>query len=149
MKVIWCWRCKMDIPMLEPDEAERVFAAQNRGLVTLDPESFRRIHEEFAGNPDGLQRRLEFEREWGAAPKELVRCPLKTKPFRTRVRSLTDQSTGWPDALREYERITGFHETNPMAPYHHKVWMYGPPASTVGSRCGRRRRRCVRRAWGQ
>jgi hypothetical protein len=29
MKVIWCWRCKMDIPMLEPDEAERVFAAQN------------------------------------------------------------------------------------------------------------------------
>ena len=40
MKVIWCWRCKMDIPMLEPDEAERVFGLQNRGLATLDPESF-------------------------------------------------------------------------------------------------------------
>ena len=65
MKVMWCWRCKMDIPMLEPDEVERVFAAQNRGLVTLDPESFRRIQEEFAGDPDGLHQRLEFEREYG------------------------------------------------------------------------------------
>jgi hypothetical protein len=69
--------------MLEPDEADRVFAAQNRGLVTLDPESFRRIHEEFAGDPEGLQRRLEFEREFGGV-------------------------------LREYDRITGFPETNPI-----------------------------------
>ena len=101
MKVIWCWRCKMDIPMLEPDEVNQVFGFQNRGLATLDPESFRRIHEEFAGDPDGLQRRLEFERESGGM-------------------------------LREYERITGFHETNPMVLYHHKVEMYGPPCEYCG-----------------
>jgi hypothetical protein len=63
----------MDIPMLEPDEAERVFGLQNRGLATLDPESFRRIKEEFAGDPDGLQRRLEFEREYGGMLREYKR----------------------------------------------------------------------------
>ena len=101
MKVIWCWRCKRDIPMMEADEVDRVFAAQNRGLVTLDPESFRRIHEEFASDPDGLQRRLKFEQEYGGM-------------------------------LREYKRITGFPETNPMALYHHKIWMYGPPCEYCG-----------------
>ena len=73
MKVIWCWRCKMKIPMLEADEVERVFAAQNRGLTSLAPESYRRIHEEFAGDPDGLQRRLEFEREYGGMLREYKR----------------------------------------------------------------------------
>jgi hypothetical protein len=29
--------------------------------------------------------------------------------------------------LREYERITGFHETNPNAVYHHGFSLYGPP----------------------
>jgi hypothetical protein len=42
MKVIWGWRCKMDIPMLEPDEVNQVFALVNSG-VSADP----------------------FEREWG------------------------------------------------------------------------------------
>jgi hypothetical protein len=73
MKVIWGWRCKMDIPMPEPDEVNQVFALVNSG-VSADP----------------------FEREWGPA-------------------------------LREYERITGFHETNPMALYHHRVARYEPP----------------------
>lgn len=29
--------------------------------------------------------------------------------------------------LREYERITGFHETNPNAVFHHVLSKYGPP----------------------
>lgn len=99
--MMWCWRCQMEIPMLEPHEVERVFAAQNRGLATLDPEAFRKIHGEFAGDPDGLQRRLEFEREYGGM-------------------------------LREYERITGYHETNPMTLYHHQVDLYGPPCESCG-----------------
>ena len=28
--------------------------------------------------------------------------------------------------LAEYERITGFHETNPNAIYHHRISDYGP-----------------------
>jgi hypothetical protein len=78
VKVLWCWRCRMDIPMLEADEVNQVFALVNTG-VSADP----------------------FEREWGPA-------------------------------LREYERITGFHETNPMALYHHQVAMYGPPCEWCG-----------------
>lgn len=31
--------------------------------------------------------------------------------------------------LREYERITGFHETNPIAVHHHRLSLYGPPCS--------------------
>jgi hypothetical protein len=34
--------------------------------------------------------------------------------------------------LREYKRITGFPETNPMALYHHKIWMHGPPCEYCG-----------------
>jgi hypothetical protein len=34
--------------------------------------------------------------------------------------------------LREYERITGFHETNPNAIYHHRLGLYGPPCAHCG-----------------
>ena len=33
---------------------------------------------------------------------------------------------------REYERITGVHETNPNAVYHHVLLMYGPPCKRCG-----------------
>jgi hypothetical protein len=36
-------------------------------------------------------------------------------------------------ALREYERITGFHETNPNVLYDHRLSKWGPPCG----RCGR------------
>lgn len=34
--------------------------------------------------------------------------------------------------LREYERITGIHETNPNAIYHHKLSLYGPLCRKCG-----------------
>jgi hypothetical protein len=34
--------------------------------------------------------------------------------------------------LREYERITGVHEVNPNAIYHHVLSMYGPPCANCG-----------------
>jgi hypothetical protein len=30
---------------------------------------------------------------------------------------------------REYERVTGFRETNPNAGYHHRLSLYGPPCT--------------------
>ena len=34
--------------------------------------------------------------------------------------------------LQEYERLTGFHETNINAIYHHVASLYGPPCSCCG-----------------
>lgn len=35
-------------------------------------------------------------------------------------------------ALNEYNRITGYHETNPNAIYHHRLSLYGPPCRVCG-----------------
>ncbi len=35
-------------------------------------------------------------------------------------------------ALRLYERITGFKETNPKALFHHQLSICGPPCLTCG-----------------
>ena len=34
--------------------------------------------------------------------------------------------------LRGYELITGMHETNPNAVYHHRLSMHGPPCAKCG-----------------
>jgi hypothetical protein len=78
MKLLWCWRCKMEVPMLDDDEFRQVLNA--RVLVP------------------------------GATSEE--RFAL---------------------FLREYERITGFHETNPNAVYHHVVSLYGQTCSNCGN----------------
>jgi hypothetical protein len=36
------------------------------------------------------------------------------------------------EALAEYEKISGFHETNPNALYHHRLSIYGPPCHVCG-----------------
>lgn len=66
MKVLWCWRCKMKLPML--DESE--FAL---------------------------------------------------------VESKTRQ-----EALAEFNRLTGFNETNINAVWHHRISLYGPPCPQCG-----------------
>jgi hypothetical protein len=75
MKMLWCWRCKTEMPMLNDEEFRLVLSFWDKG----------------AGE-------TEWERKFGAM-------------------------------LREYERITGFPETNPNAVYHHQLSMYGSPCS--------------------
>ena len=78
MKLLWCWRCEMEVPMLDEDEYNLVTSKHG---------------------PKGTGSRVEIiERFHGPV-------------------------------LREYERITGFHETNPNAVYHHRLSLYGPPCS--------------------
>jgi hypothetical protein len=31
MKVLWCWRCKMEIPMLDEEEYHRVLSVRGAG----------------------------------------------------------------------------------------------------------------------
>jgi len=45
-----------------------------------------------------------------------------SRPLRERLEPLLD----------EYERITGYRETNPNAVWHHRLSMYGPPCTVCG-----------------
>ncbi|MDT8070336.1 MAG: hypothetical protein ROO76_19380 [Terriglobia bacterium] len=73
MKMLWCWRCKAEMPMLDEEEYSQVTARKGSGL------------------------RERFQ-------------PM----------------------LEEYERMTGFHEANPMAIFHHRISLYGPPCAHCG-----------------
>src|SRR5579864_7587866 len=78
MKILWCWRCKAEVPMLDDDEFKRVSSLLN------------------SGTESGTRERM------------------------------------FGFFLREYESITGRHETNPNAIYHHVLSMYGPPCTNCG-----------------
>jgi hypothetical protein len=43
-----------------------------------------------------------------------------------------DPRDSFDPVLAEYERITGFKETNPNAIYHHRLSLYGPPCQSCG-----------------
>jgi hypothetical protein len=73
--MLWCWRCRADVPMLSEEEFERVASLR--------------------------QRRSDLRASFGPV-------------------------------LAEYERITGFKETNPNAIYHHRLSLYGPPCRSCG-----------------
>ena len=38
----------------------------------------------------------------------------------------------YAEALTLYEQLTSFQETNPLAVWHHRVSLYGPPCATCG-----------------
>jgi hypothetical protein len=77
MKVLWCWRCKTEVPMLDNEEFRRALS--------------------LGGTAEGYLGERQFEA-----------------------------------VLQEYERITGFRETNINAFYHHVVSLYGPPCPKCG-----------------
>jgi hypothetical protein len=42
MKMLWCWRCQQEMPMLEPEEAALVQRAQKQGMAFVVAEAHRR-----------------------------------------------------------------------------------------------------------
>jgi hypothetical protein len=76
MQMLWCWRCKSEMPMLDDDEYRQVMSYSGTGH-------------------DGDKRRFE-------------------------------------SMLAEYERITGFRETNPNVVFHHRLSAYGKPCLYCG-----------------
>lgn len=89
MKMLWCWRCKMEMPMLDDIEYREVMSV--RDTVS----GAKSVREKFA--------------------------PM----------------------LAAYERVTGFHETNPNAVFHHRLSQYGPPCRSCGKRSEHRKRSSV------
>jgi hypothetical protein len=100
MRVMWCWRCKMDIPMLEPEESQRIGDLLRNGVRMISHEEIDRILIG-DGNPE-------------------------------RLRPWSEEEVNRQAALNEYQRITGFRETNPNALWHHQVELYGPPCKACG-----------------
>jgi hypothetical protein len=76
MQMLWCWRCKRDVPMLDSVEFSQVLSKQ-----------------------------------------DLAKHNLKER---------------FANFLAEYEKITGFKETNPNAVYHHELSLYGSPCKRCG-----------------
>lgn len=89
MKVLWCWRCQMDVPMLDEAEFERV--------ARLYGEPFRNLK----------------------ASRASDRTPSSLKAV-------------FAPVCAEYERLTGFYETNANAVMHHRLSLFGPPCATCG-----------------
>jgi len=75
MQMLWCWRGKAEMPMLDEQEYQQVTSSRRKGVSLRD---------------------------------SLV-------PVRA-----------------EYQRITGYAETNPNAIYHHRLSMYGSPCKACG-----------------
>ena len=75
MKMMWCWRCKSEVPMLDDEEFQSIM---------------------YKDEGETLRERM------------------------------------FSALLGGYERVTGFHETNPNAIYHHKLSLYGPACSKCG-----------------
>lgn len=86
---MYCWRCKIDLPILTEEEYQLVF-----------PTSF-------------MAQIREYREKTGADLRQA-------------------QADVGERALATYERISGFKETNPLALYHHRLSLYGPPCAECG-----------------
>ncbi len=91
MRLLWCWRCKMEIPMLDEDEW-----AQMAPLLRKD-----------------IARIKAYLLEHRATLQDAIAVLAQR-------------------ALAEYERMTGFHETNANALWHHRLSLYGPDCRHCG-----------------
>jgi len=40
MKIIWCWRCKMDVPMLHDEEFKKAKELYGLGFKNIKPDRF-------------------------------------------------------------------------------------------------------------
>lgn len=80
-------------------------------IPMLDEMEFQRVEQLLR---EGMRASKEF-RERHGLPLENLDILSRFKP-----------------ALDEYNRITGFGETNPNALWHHRIAMYGPPCQRCG-----------------
>ena len=91
-RTIYCWRCRMELPMLDEAEWEQVSPLLTNGIEQI--KRYRELHS----------------------------CGLA---------EATEKGFGQA-ALKLYESITRFQETNPNALFHHRLSMYGPPCHACG-----------------
>jgi hypothetical protein len=104
MRVLWCWRCRMDVPMVDDDEWEVLMRAH---VASNDP-----LHALAILNEEARRR--------GLAPVPPV--PDDAGLIARRLHHL----------LAGYALFTGVEETVPNAVWHHRASQYGPPCEHCG-----------------
>jgi len=73
------------------------------------------------------------EDEWRRVEPLLSMDIKRIKAYREHGASLEEAARmARLEGCTEYERITGFHEENPNAIWHHRVALYGPPCAYCG-----------------
>ncbi len=76
------------------------------------------------------------EAEWTLVNEQLKAALQSIKSYRQEHGVALDAVPNYEQrfaiALRLYEDLTGFHETNPNALYHHRLSLYGPPCKACG-----------------
>ena len=79
------------------------------------------------------------EDEWREVSAALTRGIQSIQARRAATgASLAEATTGrflqahYAEALDLYERVTGYREVNPLALWHHRRSLYGPPCATCG-----------------
>jgi hypothetical protein len=103
-KVLWCWRCGREVPMLEDDEWAVLVEAHRA-----------------SSNPERAMAIIEREQRRRGLPPVLP-LPADASPVQRRLRHLT----------AGYELFTGVPESNPNAVWHHVVSQHGPPCAACG-----------------
>ena len=75
------------------------------------------------------------EEEWGQVAPLLTNAIAQIKRYREEHHCTLAEANAKGfglAALAEYQRITGFAETNPNALYHHRLNLFGPPCKVCG-----------------
>jgi len=57
---------------------------------------------------------------------------LDDDEFARALSTIQDGASKPLQLLDEYNRLTGFRETNPNAVWHHRISLYGPPCGSCG-----------------
>lgn len=104
VKLLWCWRCRMEIPMLEVDEWAVLMEAQRASRTSL-------------GEAMAILEREARQR--GLPAPEPFPEGSKLNPYTYHL-------------LAGYRMFTGFEETNANAVQHHVVSYHGPPCPVCG-----------------
>lgn len=135
MEELWCWRCQMEIPMLDEEEFGLVMEAYNRTTQVrrraervIDP---RPVFSDWSVP----QPRVDPGRaRWAVKQGEQAGMEVVERERKRRgidpAPPLDSESVQLPGffrpALEMYRLLTGFEETHFAALYHHRIALHGP-----------------------
>lgn len=135
MEVLWCWRCQMEIPMLDEEEFGLVMEAYERTRMVRERAQYAIGRPPFFGYQRTQQQPVDPGRaRWAVKQGEQAGMEVVERERERRgidpLPPLDSESVRLPGffrpALEMYRLLTGFEETHFAAIYHHRIALYGP-----------------------